>query len=87
ALTDLHMTRLTGNDRNLKAKLLYTVKRCIESRHPDFLGDHQQDAHEFLMVCLSHLKEEGELLQSYWPQYTCPVANMEFQLNRRRTCD
>uniref|UniRef100_A0A8C2KIU0 Ubiquitin carboxyl-terminal hydrolase n=1 Tax=Cyprinus carpio TaxID=7962 RepID=A0A8C2KIU0_CYPCA len=87
ALTDLHMTRLTGNDMNLKAKLLSTVKRCIETRHPDFLGDHQQDAHEFLMVCLSHLKEEGELLQSYWPQYTCPVANMEFQLKRRRTCD
>ncbi|XP_042622922.1 uncharacterized protein LOC109107602 [Cyprinus carpio] len=87
ALTDLHMTRLTGNDTNLKAKLLSTVKRCIETRHPDFLGDHQQDAHEFLMVCLSHLKEEGELLQSYWPQYTCPVANMEFQLKRRRTCD
>uniref|UniRef100_A0A9J8AQF0 Ubiquitin carboxyl-terminal hydrolase n=1 Tax=Cyprinus carpio carpio TaxID=630221 RepID=A0A9J8AQF0_CYPCA len=87
ALTDLHMTRLTGNDTNLKAKLLSTVKKCIETRHPDFLGDHQQDAHEFLMVCLSHLKEEGELLQSYWPQYTCPVANMEFQLKRRRTCD
>ncbi|RXN07929.1 ubiquitin carboxyl-terminal hydrolase 37-like protein [Labeo rohita] len=87
ALTDLHMTRLTGNDKNLKAKLLSTVKRCIETRHPDFLGDHQQDAHEFLMVCLAHLKEEGELLQSCWPQYTCPVASMEFQLNRRRTCD
>ncbi|KAL1248531.1 hypothetical protein QQF64_021849 [Cirrhinus molitorella] len=87
ALTDLHMTRLTGNDKNLKAKLLSTVKRCIETRHPDFLGDHQQDAHEFLMVCLAHLKEEGELLQRYWPKYTCPVANMKFQLNRRRTCD
>ncbi|KAK2903348.1 hypothetical protein Q8A67_008061 [Cirrhinus molitorella] len=87
ALTDLHMTRLTGNDKNLKVKLLSTVKRCIETRHPDFLGDHQQDAHEFLMVCLAHLKEEGELLQRYWPKYTCPVTNMEFQLNRRRTCD
>ncbi|KAK9966868.1 hypothetical protein ABG768_003955 [Culter alburnus] len=87
ALTDLHMTRLTGNDKKLKAKLLSKVKACIETRHPDFWGDHQQDAHEFLMVCLSHLKEEGELLQSYWPKYTCPVANMEFQLNRLRTCD
>ncbi|KAL0183608.1 hypothetical protein M9458_019304, partial [Cirrhinus mrigala] len=83
----LHMTRLTGNDKKLKAKLLSTVKACIETRHPDFLGDHQQDAHEFLMVCLSYLKEEGELLWSYWPEYICPVANMEFQLNRRRTCD
>ncbi|XP_052465152.1 ubiquitin carboxyl-terminal hydrolase 29-like [Carassius gibelio] len=46
-----------------------------------------QDAHEFLMVCLARLKEEGELLQSSWPQYTCPVANMEFLLKRRRTCD
>ncbi|XP_073701136.1 ubiquitin carboxyl-terminal hydrolase 37-like [Garra rufa] len=79
-LTDLHMTRLTGNDKKLKAKLLSTVKACIETRH-------QQDAHEFLMVCLSYLKEEGELQQSYWPEYTCPVANMEFQLNRLRTCD
>ncbi|KAL1268340.1 hypothetical protein QQF64_033703 [Cirrhinus molitorella] len=87
ALTDLHMTRLTGNDKKLKAKLLSTVKACIETRHPDFLGDHQQDAHEFLMVCLSYLKEEGELQQSYWPEYTCPVANMEFQLKRLRTCD
>ncbi|XP_073701135.1 uncharacterized protein [Garra rufa] len=41
-LTDLHMTRLTGNDNKLKAKLLSTVKACIETRHPDFLGDHQQ---------------------------------------------
>ncbi|KAF4107766.1 hypothetical protein G5714_012130 [Onychostoma macrolepis] len=40
ALADLHMTRLTGNDKNLKAK----------------------DTHEFLMVCLAHLKEEGGLL-------------------------
>ncbi|XP_026077471.1 uncharacterized protein LOC113055396 isoform X2 [Carassius auratus] len=87
ALSDLHMTRLTGNDKNLKAKLLFSVKRCIETLHPDFLGDHQQDAHEFLMVCLARLKEEGELLQSSWPQYTCPVANMEFLLKRRRTCD
>ncbi|XP_058648051.1 ubiquitin carboxyl-terminal hydrolase 37-like isoform X1 [Onychostoma macrolepis] len=87
ALTDLHMARLAGNSKNLKAKLLSTVKACVESRHPDFLGDHQQDAHEFLMVCLSHLKEEGMLLRSYWPQYTCPVANMEFQLRRLRTCD
>ncbi|KAL1268352.1 hypothetical protein QQF64_033715 [Cirrhinus molitorella] len=87
ALTDLHMTRLTGNDKKLKAKLLSTVKACIETRHPDFLGDHQQDAHEFLMVCLSYLKEEGELQQSYWPEYTCPVANIEFQLKRLRTCD
>ncbi|XP_043101950.1 ubiquitin carboxyl-terminal hydrolase 37-like [Puntigrus tetrazona] len=39
------------------------------------------------MVSLSHLKEEGELLRSYWPKYTCPVANMEFQLNRLRTCN
>ncbi|RXN07152.1 ubiquitin carboxyl-terminal hydrolase 37-like protein [Labeo rohita] len=87
ALTDLHMTRLTGNDKKLKAKLLSTVKACIETRHPDFLGDHQQDAHEFLMVCLSYLKDKGELLQSSWPKYTCPVANMEFQLNRLRTCN
>ncbi len=95
------MARLTGNSKNLKAKLLSTVKACVESRHPDFFGDHQQvretmteyscsdahitfrlaftliiphscfsqDAHEFLMVCLSHLKEEGELLQSYWPLF------------------
>ncbi|XP_056111321.1 ubiquitin carboxyl-terminal hydrolase 26-like [Rhinichthys klamathensis goyatoka] len=69
ALTDLQLTRLTGNDVKLKVKLLSAVKRGIETHHPDFWGDHQQDAHEFLMVCLSHLKEEGEFLQSVWPKY------------------
>ncbi|XP_043073804.1 ubiquitin carboxyl-terminal hydrolase 29-like [Puntigrus tetrazona] len=87
ALSDLHMTRLMGNDKQLKTKLLSSVKACIETRHPDFLGDHKQDAHEFLLVCLSHLKEEGEFLRSCWPTYTCPVANMEFQLNRLLTCN
>ncbi|KAG1926953.1 hypothetical protein F2P79_024570 [Pimephales promelas] len=29
------------------------------------------------------IQEEGEFL----PKYTCPVANMEFRLNRLRTCD
>ncbi|XP_039514208.1 ubiquitin carboxyl-terminal hydrolase 37-like [Pimephales promelas] len=86
-LTDLQLTRLTGNDVKLKVKLLSAVKRAIETHHPEFMGDHQQDAHEFLMVCLSHLKEEGEFLQRIWPQYTCPVRNMEFKLNRLRTCD
>ncbi|KAK7119065.1 hypothetical protein R3I94_021044 [Phoxinus phoxinus] len=86
-LTDLQLTRLTGNDVKLKVKLLSAVKRGIETRHLDFSGDHQQDAHEFLMVFLSYLKEEGEFLQSNWPKYTCPVANMEFKLNRLHTCD
>lgn len=40
AISDLHM-RLTGNDKKLKAKFLSTVKACIETHHPDFLGDHQ----------------------------------------------
>ncbi|XP_043073916.1 uncharacterized protein LOC122323874 [Puntigrus tetrazona] len=36
ALSDLHMTRLMGNDKQLKTKLLSSVKACIETRHPDF---------------------------------------------------
>ncbi|XP_077092282.1 uncharacterized protein LOC143744547 [Siphateles boraxobius] len=87
ALSDLHMSRLGSNDYDLKQKHLAKVKSYIENHYPDFKGNQQQDAHEFLMACMSCLKEESESLKKSWPTFTCPVANMEFKLKRERTCN
>ncbi|XP_016365057.1 ubiquitin carboxyl-terminal hydrolase 37-like [Sinocyclocheilus rhinocerous] len=46
-----------------------------------------KDAHEFLMACLSCLKEESMTLKSSHPSYTCPVSSMEFKLKSERTCN
>ncbi|XP_067308286.1 ubiquitin carboxyl-terminal hydrolase 37-like [Pseudorasbora parva] len=86
ALSDLQMSRLCGSDFNLK-KNLAKVKGTIENHYPAFKGNKQQDAHEFLMACLSCLKEESDILMRSWPTFTCPVANLEFILKRERTCD
>ncbi|XP_051732454.1 ubiquitin carboxyl-terminal hydrolase 37-like isoform X1 [Ctenopharyngodon idella] len=87
ALSDLHMSRLDSSDSELKKKLLAKVKGYIENDYPNFEGNQQQDAHEFLMACLFCLKEESEILKIFCPTYTCPVANMEFRLNHECTCD
>ncbi|KAK1797871.1 hypothetical protein P4O66_008219, partial [Electrophorus voltai] len=45
-----------------------------------------QDAHEFLMLCLLQLKEEGERLRASFFSYICPVANFEFHIKSVLTC-
>ncbi|KAK9979935.1 hypothetical protein ABG768_013341 [Culter alburnus] len=87
ALSDLHMSRLGCSDSELKKKHLALIKGYIENDYPDFEGNQQQDAHEFLMACLFSLKEESEILKVFCPTYTCPVANMEFRLKHERTCN
>ncbi|XP_067218307.1 ubiquitin carboxyl-terminal hydrolase 37-like [Chanodichthys erythropterus] len=87
ALSDLHMSRLGCSDSELKKKHLALIKGYTENDYPDFEGNQQQDAHEFLMACLFCLKEESEILKVFCPTYTCPVTNMEFKLKRERTCD
>ncbi|XP_073764076.1 ubiquitin carboxyl-terminal hydrolase 46 isoform X3 [Danio rerio] len=84
--SDLFISRLDNSSTNLKKRLLRKVKCYIENASKVFTGDFQQDAHEFLMLSLSCLKEEGQMLKMSSPTYTCPVANMEFKLETERTC-
>ncbi|XP_056316882.1 ubiquitin carboxyl-terminal hydrolase 37-like [Danio aesculapii] len=84
--SDLFMSRLDNSNTSLKIRLLRKVKGYIENDSADFMGDFQQDAHEFLVLCLSHLKEEGQILKMSFPSYICPIANMEFKLETERTC-
>ncbi|RXN16514.1 endogenous retrovirus group K member 18 Pol -like protein [Labeo rohita] len=84
ALSDLHMSRMDSSD--LKKIQLIKVKSCIENHFPDFKGQHQQDAHEFLMACLSCLKKESNALKLSHPTYTCPVSSKEFKLKNERNC-
>ncbi|KAI2646762.1 Ubiquitin carboxyl-terminal hydrolase 37 [Labeo rohita] len=84
ALSDLHMSRMDSSD--LKKIQLIKVKSCIENHFPDFKGQHQQDAYEFLMACLSCLKKESNALKLSHPTYTCPVSSKEFKLKNERNC-
>ncbi|KAJ8354078.1 hypothetical protein SKAU_G00216450 [Synaphobranchus kaupii] len=87
-LADLHSTRTSCN-RERKISLLKTLKRSIAKNYSDFCGEEQQDAHEFLSVLLSQLKEEGVSLRTRvgLHPYTCTIeANFEFELLSTRTC-
>ncbi|XP_072536822.1 ubiquitin carboxyl-terminal hydrolase 37-like [Salminus brasiliensis] len=86
-LAELQQARLSSSGTSMqKRHLLRAVKRCLSTRCPDFGYYAQQDAHEFLMLCLLQLKEEGEALRASSLPYICPVANFEFQLRSVRTC-
>ncbi|KAJ8353839.1 hypothetical protein SKAU_G00214060 [Synaphobranchus kaupii] len=87
-LADLHSARTCCN-RERKISLLKTLKRTIANDYSDFCGEEQQDAHEFLSVLLSQLKEEGVSLRTRvgLHPYTCTIeANFEFELLSTRTC-
>ncbi|XP_076866922.1 ubiquitin carboxyl-terminal hydrolase 37-like [Brachyhypopomus gauderio] len=83
---DLQQGRLTSRSSSKKKKLLRALNACISVRCPAFGEDYEQDAHEFLMMCLLQLKEEGETLRVSSFSYICPVANFEFHLKSVRTC-
>ncbi|XP_036399243.1 ubiquitin carboxyl-terminal hydrolase 37-like [Megalops cyprinoides] len=88
SLSDVHSARASGNMHH-KAELLRTFKMAVANGFGDFSGDEQQDAHEFLSVLLSQLKEEWESLKrrGALDAHACPVeSNFDFRLQVTRTC-
>ncbi|XP_061105168.1 ubiquitin carboxyl-terminal hydrolase 29-like [Conger conger] len=87
-LTDLHSARASPSHQR-KISLLKTLKQTITANFSDFCGDEQQDAHEFLGVLLSQLKDEGLSMRTrvgLHPDASTIVANFEFELLSTRTC-
>ncbi|KAJ8275787.1 hypothetical protein COCON_G00075390 [Conger conger] len=87
-LTDLHSARASPSHQR-KISLLKTLKQTITANFSDFCGDEQQDAHEFLSVLLSQLKDEGLSMRTrvgLHPDASTIVANFEFELLSTRTC-
>ncbi|KAJ8334409.1 hypothetical protein SKAU_G00400480 [Synaphobranchus kaupii] len=87
-LADLH-SAWASCSRERKISLLKNLKRTITANYSDFCGDQQQDAHEFLSVLLSQIKEEGVSLRTRvgLHPYTYTIeSNFEFELLSTRTC-
>ncbi|XP_036406877.1 ubiquitin carboxyl-terminal hydrolase 37-like [Megalops cyprinoides] len=85
--SDLHLARSGHMDE--KVKLVRALKKTVSDNYRDFCGDEQQDAHEFLSVLLSQLKEESESLKRRLAlgSYSCPVeSNFDFRVQVVRTC-
>ncbi|KAL7825494.1 hypothetical protein SRHO_G00341900 [Serrasalmus rhombeus] len=65
-LAELQQARLSSSKKQ-KKQLLRALKSCLSARCPAFDGYDQEDAHEFLMLILLQLKEEGEALRTSCP--------------------
>ncbi|XP_028852263.1 ubiquitin carboxyl-terminal hydrolase 29-like [Denticeps clupeoides] len=86
-LRSLAQLQLSRKDRNkVKKSILKEMEQWAFSCLPDFYEGKDQDAHEFLIMCLSQMKSEGEQLMSSRESYRCPVANLEFTVDSVRTC-
>ncbi|KAL2102418.1 hypothetical protein ACEWY4_001586 [Coilia grayii] len=84
---DLQVVRQNTTQTYKKRQMLKNIRRSISTICPEFSGDHQQDAHEFLVFCLIKLKEERASISYLQLTCRCPVANMEFQLLSVYTCN
>ncbi|CAH7402101.1 ubiquitin carboxyl-terminal hydrolase 29 [Phodopus roborovskii] len=86
-------------DVEIKGQLLMTVKKSISTVADTFLGDEQNDAHEFLSQCLEQLKLNMEKINAMWnpegenegamgKRFICPVAaNFEMELHSSIVCE
>ncbi|ERE61066.1 ubiquitin carboxyl-terminal hydrolase 37 [Cricetulus griseus] len=86
-------------DVEIKGQLLMTVKKTISTVADTFLGDEQNDAHEFLSQCLEQLKLNMEKLNAMCcsereneaassRRFICPVAaNFEIELHSSIVCE
>ncbi|XP_066539328.1 ubiquitin carboxyl-terminal hydrolase 29-like [Hoplias malabaricus] len=81
---ELQKARYSNNKQ--KRKILRALISCLSARLPIFSNYEQQDAHEFLTICLMVLKEEGESLRESIKSYICPVSHFEFKIRTVRTC-
>ncbi|XP_029691685.1 ubiquitin carboxyl-terminal hydrolase 26-like [Takifugu rubripes] len=89
-LTDINNCFTTKNSMQKKSTL-FTFLRTIALRHPDFIKDEQQDAHEFLNTVLEQLSSVSTELRSMATDkeqsYTCPVeAHISFQMLSTMLC-
>ncbi|KAL2102422.1 hypothetical protein ACEWY4_001590 [Coilia grayii] len=84
---DLQVVRQNTTQTYKKRQMLKKIRRSISTICPEFSGDHQQDAHEFLVFCLIKLKEERASISHLQLTCRCPVENMEFQLLSVYTCN
>ncbi|KAL2102474.1 hypothetical protein ACEWY4_001642 [Coilia grayii] len=84
---DLQLVRQNTTQTYKKRPMLKNIRRSISTICPEFSGDHQQDAHEFLVFCLMKLKEERASISHLQLTCRCPVENMEFQLLSVYTCN
>ncbi|KAG7466795.1 hypothetical protein MATL_G00146150 [Megalops atlanticus] len=88
-LSDVHSLRASPNMTEKEVRLR-AFKQAVSSHFLDFCGDEPQDAHEFLSVLLSQLKEEWESALRRGvalSTVTCPVESIfDFRLQVTRTC-
>ncbi|XP_063058397.1 ubiquitin carboxyl-terminal hydrolase 37-like isoform X2 [Engraulis encrasicolus] len=82
SMAELQMVRQTSGQGQTKGMLLTAIRRSMSAICPEFLGDRQQDAHEFFLFLLIQMKEEGASLLAH----RCPVANLEFYITTIYTC-
>lgn len=89
-------------DIEIKGELLTSVKKSISTVADTFSGNEQNDAHEFLSLCLDQLKLNMEKVNAMWDtddrnacagpanpkRFVCPVgANFEFELHSSIVCE
>ncbi|XP_031241174.1 ubiquitin carboxyl-terminal hydrolase 29 [Mastomys coucha] len=86
-------------DVEIKGELLTNVKKTISTVADTFSGNDQNDAHEFLSLCLDQLKLNMEKVNAMWSidrknpyaatkRFVCPVsANFEFELHSSIICE
>ncbi|XP_076783675.1 ubiquitin carboxyl-terminal hydrolase 29 [Arvicanthis niloticus] len=88
-------------DIEIKGELLTSVKKSISTVADTFSGNEQNDAHEFLSLCLDQLKLNMEKVNAMWAserrnmcagtatkRFVCPVgANFEFELHSSIICE
>ncbi|GAB1291541.1 Ubiquitin carboxyl-terminal hydrolase 29 [Apodemus speciosus] len=89
-------------DIEIKGELLTSVKKSISTVADTFSGNEQNDAHEFLSLCLDQLKLNMEKVNAMWDterrnmcagaaatkRFVCPVgANFEFELHSSIICE
>ncbi|XP_062382313.1 ubiquitin carboxyl-terminal hydrolase 29-like isoform X2 [Sardina pilchardus] len=86
--TYVELVRLRGSpDLNIKAAVVFEFKETIALYNPEFEGNSQNDAHEFLSECLQRLSAIGETVSMGDVAYQCPVDTLfSFQLRYTRTC-
>ncbi|KAJ8337395.1 hypothetical protein SKAU_G00386150 [Synaphobranchus kaupii] len=85
---DLHSSR--ASNLSQKETLMWAFKFAMAAHYEELKGNRQNDAHEFFCMLVNLLKEDVRTLSQLddLRLYTCPVeANMEFQLESKRTCN
>ncbi|CAJ1058533.1 ubiquitin carboxyl-terminal hydrolase 37-like [Xyrichtys novacula] len=78
-------------DRRRKLEALCELKRIISVKAPEFVDNHQKDAHEFLIAVLGQMRDLaaplGQVASILGRTYSCPVErNLVFKMQNTRKC-